>query len=81
MHLIEAVRESLVKLSNDEVRVNVVHGAVGAIIRDQMAAAGDYVETAADRAAQANVSLQNKMEELGRKFAPVEEASNQLWTR
>ena len=54
--------------------------AVGAIIRDQMAQAGDYVETAADRAAQANVSLQNKMEELGRKFAPIEEASNQLWT-
>ncbi len=54
--------------------------AVGAIIREQMAAAGDYVETAADRALQANVSLQNKMEELGRKFAPVEEASNQLWT-
>ena len=54
--------------------------AVGAIIREQMAKAGDYVETAADRAAQANVSLQNKMEELGRKFAPVEEASNQLWT-
>lgn len=54
--------------------------AVGAIIRDQMAKAGDYVETAADRALQANVSLQNKMEELGRKFGPVEEASNQLWT-
>lgn len=54
--------------------------AVGAIIRDQMAKAGDYVETAADRATQANVSLQNKMEELGRKFGPVEEASNQLWT-
>lgn len=54
--------------------------AVGAIIRDQMAKAGDYVETAADRAAQANVSMQNKMEELGRKFAPIEEASNQLWT-
>ena len=54
--------------------------AVGQIIREQMAKAGDYVETAADRAAQANVSLQNKMEELGRKFAPVEEASNQLWT-
>ena len=54
--------------------------AVGAIIREQMSKAGDYVETAADRAAQANVSLQNKMEELGRKFAPVEEASNQLWT-
>ena len=54
--------------------------AVGEIIRDQMKAAGDYVETAADRAAQANVSLQNKMEELGRKFAPLEEASNSLWT-
>ena len=54
--------------------------AVGSIIRDQMKSAGDYVETAADRAAQANVSLQNKMEELGRKFAPIEEASNQLWT-
>ena len=54
--------------------------AVGAIIREQMSKAGDYVETAADRAAQANVSLQNKMEELGRKFAPVEEASTQLWT-
>ena len=54
--------------------------AVGAIIREQMSKAGDYVETAADRAAQANVSIQNKMEELGRKFAPVEEASSQLWT-
>ena len=54
--------------------------AVGAIIREQMAKAGDYVETAADRAAQANVSLQNKMEELGRKFAPLQEASNSLWT-
>ena len=54
--------------------------AVGAIIREQMTKAGDYVETAADRAAQANVSLQNKMEELGRKFAPVEEASSHLWT-
>ena len=54
--------------------------AVGEIIREQMAAAGEYVETAADRAAQANVSLQNKMEELGRKFAPLQEASNNLWT-
>ena len=54
--------------------------AVGAIIREQMSKAGDYVETAADRAAQANVSLQNKMEELGRKFAPLQEASNNLWT-
>ena len=54
--------------------------AVGAIIRDQMAKAGDYVETAADRALQANVSLQNKMEELGRKFGPLQEASDTFWT-
>ena len=54
--------------------------AVGEIIRDQMSKAGDYVETAADRALKANVSLQNKMEELGRKFAPIQEASTQLWT-
>jgi hypothetical protein len=54
--------------------------AVGEIIREQMAKAGDYVETAADRATQANVSLQNKMEELGRKFAPLQEASNNFWT-
>lgn len=54
--------------------------AVGDIIREQMKQAGDYVETAAERATRANVDLQNKMEELGRKFAPVEEASNQLWT-
>ena len=54
--------------------------AVGAIIREQMAKAGDYIETAADRAAQANVSLQNKMEELGRLFAPLQESSTQLWT-
>ena len=54
--------------------------AVGDIIREQMAKAGDYVETAADRATQANVNLQNKMEELGRKFAPLQEASDNLWT-
>ncbi len=54
--------------------------AVGEIIREQMSNAGDYIETAADRASQAHVSLQNKMEELGRKFGPLQEASNQLWT-
>lgn len=53
--------------------------AVGEIIREQMQKAGDYVETAADRAAQQNVMLQNKMEELGRKFLPVKQASDDLW--
>ena len=39
--------------------------AVGDIIREQMSKAGDYVETAADRATQANVELENAMLELG----------------
>jgi hypothetical protein len=39
--------------------------AVGAIIREQMSKAGDYVETAADRATQANVELENAMLDLG----------------
>ena len=39
--------------------------AVGQIIREQMQAAGDYVETAADRAAAANAELDNLLIELG----------------
>lgn len=39
--------------------------AVGEIIREQMAKAGDYVETASDRAKQANVELENEMLKLG----------------
>jgi len=53
--------------------------AVGAIIRKQMQSAGDYVETAADKAAQADVELKNAMEELGRTFAPLAEAGSSLW--
>jgi hypothetical protein len=53
--------------------------AVGEIIREQMAKAGDYVETAADRAAQADVELKNSMEELGRTFQPLTDASDSLW--
>jgi len=53
--------------------------AVGAIIRDQMSKAGDYVETAADRAQQATVAQQNKMEELGRKIMPLAEESAAMW--
>jgi hypothetical protein len=53
--------------------------AVGAIIREQMSKAGDYVETAADRAAKADVELKNAMEELGRTFQPLTDASDSLW--
>ena len=55
--------------------------AVGEIIREQMSKAGDYVETAADRAQQANVEMQNKLEELGRTFAPIQEAGVGMFNR
>ena len=54
--------------------------AVGAIIREQMAKSGEYVETAADRAAQANVDLKNAMEDLGRTFQPLSDSANNMWT-
>ncbi len=53
--------------------------AVGAIIREQMAKAGDYVETAADRATKANVELTNAMTGLGNTLQPLTDASNSLW--
>jgi hypothetical protein len=54
--------------------------AVGAIIREQMAKAGDYVETAADRATQANVELENAMTRLGETFQPLSDSANSMWT-
>ena len=54
--------------------------AVAEIIKERMDKAGGYVETAADRAAQATATLENKMEELGRKFEPLKQASDDLWT-
>jgi len=53
--------------------------AVADIIRDQMKKAGDYVETAADRAAQADTELKNAMEDLGRTLLPLEEEGNKMW--
>ena len=53
--------------------------AVGEIIREQMASAGDYVETAADRATQADVDLKNAMEDLGRTLLPLQEQGVGLW--
>lgn len=54
--------------------------AVGAIIREQMKKAGDYVETAADKATQANVELENAMTRLGKTFQPLTQAGNDMWT-
>lgn len=53
--------------------------AVGEIIREQMSNAGDYVETAADRATRAEVELQNAMEKLGRTLLPLQEQGVSMW--
>lgn len=54
--------------------------AVADIIKQRMEAAGGYVETAADRAAQANAKLENSMTRLGETFQPVTDAANSMWT-
>ena len=45
--------------------------AVAEIIKERMQQAGDYIETAADRAAQANAKLENAMLELGNAMQEV----------
>ena len=53
--------------------------AVADIIREEMAKAGDYVETAADRASRAAADAQNQMEEFGRSAAPIAEEWSKTW--
>lgn len=54
--------------------------AVGAIIREQMSKAGDYIETAADRAAKADADLQDAMLRLGDTFKPLSDSASNMWT-
>ena len=54
--------------------------AVGEIVREQMTKAGDYIETAADRATKADVDLKNAMEDLGRTFQPLTDSATSMWT-
>jgi hypothetical protein len=44
-----------------------------------MANAGEYIETAADRATKANVELENAMTRLGDTFQPLTDAANSMW--
>lgn len=53
--------------------------AVAEIIKEQMTEAGEYVETAADRAARAAADAQNEMEKLGREAMPVAEEWASAW--
>ena len=54
--------------------------AVGAIIREQMAKAGEYVSTAADQATAADVRLKNAMTELGDALKPLTNDFSTFWT-
>ena len=54
--------------------------AVADIIKDRMEAAGGYVETASDRAAQAQVRLDNAMKELGDTMNSLTGTGATLWT-
>ena len=54
--------------------------AVADIIQERMEAAGGYVETAADRAAQAQVRLDNAMIELGNTMNSLSGSGAALWT-
>ena len=54
--------------------------AVAEIIREKMDAAGGYVETAADRAAQADKRLKDSMEQLGETLTPLSSATSTFWT-
>ena len=47
--------------------------AVGTIIEQEMSKTGDYIETAADRAAQATVKVQNEQLKLGEILEPLAE--------
>lgn len=52
---------------------------VADIIREEMQKAGDYVETASDRAAKANKELTDAMTELGNTFQPITEMGSSMW--
>ena len=54
--------------------------AVAQIIQERMEAAGGYVETAADRAAQAQARLDNAMTELGNTMNSLSGTGATLWT-
>lgn len=54
--------------------------AVADIIKERMSNAGDYIETASDRAAQAQVKLDNAMKDLGDTMQSLSGAGATLWT-
>ena len=53
--------------------------AVGEIIREQMSKAGEYIETAADKATAADVRLKNAMTDLGNTLQPLSSDFGNFW--
>ena len=54
--------------------------AVADIIKERMESAGGYIETASDRAAQAQVRLDNAMMELGNTFQSLTGEASSMWS-
>lgn len=54
--------------------------AVGTIIEQEMSKTGDYIETAADKAAQATVKVQNEQLKLGQILEPLASQGTSMWT-
>ena len=53
--------------------------AVAEIIKDRMQESGDYIETAADRAAARQAELHNQMLEIGKQWQPLTESCVTFW--
>ena len=68
------------QISEEAKRSGDFFGAVATIIKQRMSESGDYVETFAERSAQAEVRLKNAQLELGRAWLPVKESIDSTFT-
>ena len=73
-------------LSATEIRAEMaksgdMFSAVANIIKKNMAEAGDYTETAADRAAQAAARLENAQVQLGKELLPIKENADAAFSQ
>lgn len=73
-------------LSATEIRAEMAKGgdmftAVANIIKKNMAEAGEYVETASDRAAQAAARLENAQVQLGKELLPIKENADAAFSQ
>lgn len=67
------------QISEEAKRSGDFFGAVAKIVKENMAEAGEYVETSAERAAQANVRLKNAQEDLGKAWLPIMEQLDETY--